>query len=107
MKTKLDYSLVDKTWFCEVFGFNVQSSFDDLEVNVNLTLKENGEIKVLRFSKSSQIEYENRYSNHGNNLEITNCEDSGMEIVNLKVSGFINGSGNFSFWAENMMEVFE
>ena len=107
MKTKLDYELINKTWICEVLGFNVRRNFENLETNVELTVLENDNTRILRFLNSSLIEFENRYSQHGNNLEIVNCADDGMEYVNLRVSGYIDGSGNFSFFANNLIEVFE
>jgi hypothetical protein len=70
-----------------------------------LTIIEGGEIKILRFLNSTLIEFENRCSHYGNNLEIVNCADDEMKYVNLKVSGFIDGSGNFNFFANNLVEV--
>jgi hypothetical protein len=102
---KVNYELINKTWICEVLGFSVWKNPENLESNVELKINEGSEIKTLRFLNSSLIEFENRYSHHGNNLEIVNCADDGMEYVNLKVSGFINGSGNFNFFASNLVEV--
>ena len=107
MKTKLSYDLINKTWICEVLGFCVWKNPENLESNVELTITENGEIKVLKFLNAGLIEFENRFPHHGNNLEIVNCADDGMEFVNLRVSGLIDGSGNFSFFANNLIEVFE
>jgi hypothetical protein len=68
-------------------------------------IDESGKIKSLKFLNSSSIEFESRFSHHGNNLEIVNCADDGMEYVNLKISGFIDGSGNFNFFANNIIEI--
>ncbi|HEX8638927.1 MAG TPA: hypothetical protein VF692_12740 [Pyrinomonadaceae bacterium] len=105
MRTKFDYELINKTWICKVLGFNVWRNSENLESNVELIIDENGEIKVLRFLNASLIEFESRFSHHGNDLQIVNLTDDGMEYVNLSVSGFIEASGNFSFFASNLIEV--
>lgn len=105
MRTKLNYDLINKTWVCEVLGFSVWKNPESLESNVELTIDESGKVKVLKFVNASLIEFESRFSHHGNNIEIVNCADDGMEYVNLRVSGFIDGSGNFSFVANNIIEV--
>ncbi len=105
MKAKLDYELINKTWICKVLGFCVWKNPENLETIIELKINESGKIRVLKFLNASLIEFENRYSNHGNSLEIVNCADDGMEYVNLRVSGFIDGSGNFSFFANNLIEV--
>ena len=85
--------------------FSVCKNSENLESNVELTIDESGNIKVLKFLNVSLIEFESRFSHHGNNLEIFNCADDGMEYVNLRVSGFIENSGNFSFFANNVSET--
>ena len=105
MRTKLNYELINKMWICEVLRFSVLKNPENLESNVELKINESGEIKVLKFLNASLIEFENRFSHHGNNLEIANCADDGMEYVNLRVSGFIEGSGNFYFFANNLVEI--
>ncbi len=105
MRTKLNYELINKTWICEVIGFSIWKNSENFESNIELTIDEKGEMKVLRFLNVSLIEFESRFSHHGTNLEIVNCADDGMEYVNLRVSGFIDGSGNFSFSANNIIQA--
>lgn len=106
LKPKFDYSLINKNWICEVFSFKIQrDSENHYETSIELTLKENDGLTVLHFSNVSQIEFESRYSQHGGNLEITDVASNGMEYVNLMISGFIDGAGNFRFWANNIIEV--
>ena len=105
MRTKLDYELINKTRICKVLGFNVLRNSENLEARVELTISENGEVKILRFLNVSSIEFESQYSHHGNNLDKVNCADGGMEYVNLKVSDFIDGTGNFNFFANNLVET--
>lgn len=105
MRTKVNYELINKTWICEVLGFSIWKNPENLESSVELTLTESNEVKSLKFLNASLIEFENRYSHYGNNLQIVNCADDGMEYVNLRVSGFIDGSGNFSFFASELIEI--
>jgi hypothetical protein len=105
VRTKINYDLINKFWFCEVLGFSVWKNPENFESNVELTINEKGEMKVLSFLNVSLIEFESRFSHHGNNLETVNCADDGMEYVNLRVSGFIDGSGNFSFFANNIIQA--
>lgn len=105
MKTKLNYELINKKWICEVLGFCIWKNPETSLSNIELTINESKKIKVLRFIDTSLIEFENRFSHHGNNLQVTNLADDGMESVNLKISGFIEGAGNFSFFANNLIEV--
>jgi hypothetical protein len=106
MQQKLDYSMISKEWNCQIFGFNLQRNINDYsDTYIDLTLKENNEIKILRFLNISGIEYESRYSNYGKCLQITDCSGDQMEIVKLKISGYVLDLGNFSFWAENVFEI--
>lgn len=107
MKTKLDLTLINKAWVCEVLEFNVRRNTENSATNVELKILENGEIRILRFLNTDLIEFENRFSHYGNNLEIANLANDGMEYVNLSVRGFIEGSGNFRFFANNLVEGFE
>lgn len=106
MKPKLDYSIINKDWICRIFGFNLQRIINsEFETYIDITLKENDEIKVLRFLNPSQIEFESRYSRDEHILGIYDLSDSGMEYVNLKVEGTVTALGNFSFWAEDVFEI--
>ena len=106
LKPKFDYSLINKNWICEVYSFKIQRDFENnFEISIELTVKENDGMTVLRFLNVGQIEFESRFTQHGGNLEITNCANDGMEYVNLKISGSIEGAGNFSFWANDVIEI--
>lgn len=100
-----DHPIINEPWEYKIIEFKYHRGHKNDEPHIDLTLKKNNEIQILRFRKPSGVRLYDIPEHEGPSIK--NVTGRGFESVQVAVCADACGQGHMSFWAEDVIDITE
>jgi hypothetical protein len=102
------HSILERSWAYEVVSFCFKQSLnDEFEAYIDLTLRNESDVRHLRFFGPQNIEIEEGFPKNTGGFSIYDISARGWDKLNVGVDDFSASRGAISFWARKVEEIEE